>query len=133
MSDHALEDPVRRAHPQSTSVPWHEAAWRQFRLERKMFWRNPSAAFFNFLLPLLFLAPNSARNSSGSRKLKNAALGLRQNILRSSRYWRHAAWRHATRGRACGRADRTGSRTWSLTERRRPPSAPGTRPPGSAA
>jgi ABC-2 type transport system permease protein len=30
-------------------------SWRQFRLERKMFWRNPSAAFFNFLLPLLFL------------------------------------------------------------------------------
>lgn len=30
-------------------------AWRQFRLERKMFWRNPSAAFFNFALPLLFL------------------------------------------------------------------------------
>ncbi len=30
--------------------------WRQFRLERRMFWRNPSAAFFNFLLPLLFLA-----------------------------------------------------------------------------
>src|SRR6201982_2272511 len=31
-------------------------AWRQYRLERKMFWRNPSAAFFNFFLPLLFLA-----------------------------------------------------------------------------
>ena len=30
-------------------------AWRQFRLERRMFWRNPSAAFFNFALPLLFL------------------------------------------------------------------------------
>jgi ABC-2 type transport system permease protein len=30
--------------------------WRQYRLERKMFWRNPSAAFFNFMLPLLFLA-----------------------------------------------------------------------------
>jgi ABC-2 type transport system permease protein len=30
-------------------------AWQQFRLERKMFWRNPSAAFFNFLLPLLLL------------------------------------------------------------------------------
>jgi ABC-2 type transport system permease protein len=30
--------------------------WRQYRLERKMFWRNPSAAFFNFLLPLLFLS-----------------------------------------------------------------------------
>jgi ABC-2 type transport system permease protein len=31
------------------------AVWRQYRLERRMFWRNPSAAFFNFLLPLLFL------------------------------------------------------------------------------
>ena len=34
---------------------WSGLAWRQYRLERKMFWRNPSAAFFNFLLPLLFL------------------------------------------------------------------------------
>src|SRR3984893_14304613 len=31
-------------------------AWRQYRLERRMFWRDPSAAFFNFLLPLLFHA-----------------------------------------------------------------------------
>lgn len=31
-------------------------AWHQYRLERRMFWRNPSAAFFNFALPLLFLA-----------------------------------------------------------------------------
>jgi len=30
-------------------------AWHQYRLERKMFWRNPTAAFFNFVLPLLFL------------------------------------------------------------------------------
>ena len=30
--------------------------WRQYRLERRMFWRNPSAAFFNFLFPLLLLA-----------------------------------------------------------------------------
>src|SRR5207302_6976294 len=30
--------------------------WRQYRLERRMFWRNPSAAFFNFLLPLVLLA-----------------------------------------------------------------------------
>jgi ABC-2 type transport system permease protein len=30
-------------------------AWEQFRLERKLFWRNPSAAFFNFLLPLVLL------------------------------------------------------------------------------
>ncbi len=31
-------------------------AWRQYRLERRLFWRNPTAAFFNFLLPLVFLA-----------------------------------------------------------------------------
>ena len=30
-------------------------AWRQYRLERKMFWRNPTAAFFSFALPLIFL------------------------------------------------------------------------------
>jgi ABC-2 type transport system permease protein len=32
------------------------AVWRQYRLERRMFWRNPSAAFFGVLLPLLLLA-----------------------------------------------------------------------------
>ena len=30
-------------------------AWRQYRLERRLFWRNPTAAFFNFLFPLLLL------------------------------------------------------------------------------
>src|ERR1700733_13942904 len=30
--------------------------WRQYRFERRLFWRNRSAAFFNFLLPLMFLA-----------------------------------------------------------------------------
>ena len=29
--------------------------WHQFRLERKQFWRNPTAAFFGFMLPLVFL------------------------------------------------------------------------------
>ena len=29
--------------------------WHQYRLERRLFWRNPSAAFFNLGLPLLFL------------------------------------------------------------------------------
>ena len=32
------------------------AAWRQYRLERRMFWRNPSAAFFGVVLPLGLLA-----------------------------------------------------------------------------
>ncbi len=30
-------------------------AWEQYRLERKIFWRNPSAAFFSFVLPLSLL------------------------------------------------------------------------------
>src|ERR1700759_2257598 len=34
------------------------------------------------------IAPPPARNSSGSTKLKKAALGLRPNILRSRRDWR---------------------------------------------
>jgi ABC-2 type transport system permease protein len=55
MSDHVLEA-VRPAAPGSPVSSWVGAAWRQFRLERRMFWRNPTAAFFGFLLPLLLLA-----------------------------------------------------------------------------
>src|SRR6478672_10124815 len=43
--------------------------WRQYRLERRMFWRNPSAAFFNFLLPLLLLAGAGAVLSGSQRDL----------------------------------------------------------------
>jgi ABC-2 type transport system permease protein len=43
--------------------------WRQYRLERRMFWRNPSAAFFNFVLPLLFLAAGGAILSGSQRDL----------------------------------------------------------------
>jgi ABC-2 type transport system permease protein len=42
--------------PEHTVQPgFATLSWRQFRLERRMFWRNPSAAFFNLALPLLFL------------------------------------------------------------------------------
>src|ERR1700751_4085374 len=41
-------------------------------------------------LPLR-IAPPAVRNSTGSSKLKNAALGLRQNMRRSSRYWRQVS------------------------------------------
>ena len=54
MSDHAIGRVGRER--RSVGTTWRRAAWRQYRLERRMFWRNPSAAFFNFLLPLLFLA-----------------------------------------------------------------------------
>ena len=43
--------------------------WRQYRLERRMFWRNPSAAFFNFALPLLFLAAGGVILSGSQRDL----------------------------------------------------------------
>jgi ABC-2 type transport system permease protein len=44
-------------------------AWRQYRLERRLFWRNPSAAFFNFLLPLLFLAAGGVILSGNQSQL----------------------------------------------------------------
>lgn len=56
----------------SESAPMAETValgWRQYRLERRMFWRNPSAAFFNFLLPLLFLAGGGAILAGNQRQL----------------------------------------------------------------
>jgi ABC-2 type transport system permease protein len=50
--------------------------WRQYRLERRMFWRNPSAAFFNCLLPLLFLALFGAVFSSSPRNLEVVLPGI---------------------------------------------------------
>ncbi len=50
--------------------------WRQYRLERKMFWRNPSAAFFNFLLPLLFLALFGAILSGSQTQLDIIVPGI---------------------------------------------------------
>jgi ABC-2 type transport system permease protein len=49
-------DAVRPAARAPGGPSWAGAAWRQYRLERRMFWRNPTAAFFGFLLPLLLLA-----------------------------------------------------------------------------
>jgi ABC-2 type transport system permease protein len=45
-------------------------AWEQFRFERKLFWRNPSAAFFNFLLPLLLLVLIAAAFASDDEELE---------------------------------------------------------------
>jgi ABC-2 type transport system permease protein len=55
MSEHAL-DAVHVGADAGSARRWVRSAWRQYRLERRMFWRNPSSAFFNFLLPLLLLA-----------------------------------------------------------------------------
>jgi ABC-2 type transport system permease protein len=54
-------------------------SWRQYRLERRMFWRNPSAAFFNFVLPLLFLFAGGAilsGNQSDLDKLVPSIAGM---------------------------------------------------------
>jgi ABC-2 type transport system permease protein len=53
--------------------------WKQYRLERRMFWRNPSAAFFNFVLPLLFLIGGGAilhGNQHDLNKLVPAIAGM---------------------------------------------------------
>ena len=55
MSEHALKA-VHAAGGSPRRTSWAGAAWRQFRLERRMFWRNPTAAFFGVLLPLVLLA-----------------------------------------------------------------------------
>src|SRR4051794_22868072 len=51
-------------------------AWHQYRLERKMFWRNPTAAFFNFFLPLLFLALFGAIFSGSQKDLDVIVPGI---------------------------------------------------------
>lgn len=51
-------------------------AWRQYRLERRMFWRNPTAAFFSFVLPLLFLALFGAVFSGDREQLEVIVPGI---------------------------------------------------------
>jgi ABC-2 type transport system permease protein len=50
--------------------------WRQYRLERRMFWRNPSAAFFNFALPLIFLGLFGAIFSNDQKNLDVIVPGI---------------------------------------------------------
>jgi ABC-2 type transport system permease protein len=51
-------------------------AWQQFRFERKLFWRNPSAAFFNFLLPLLLLFLVATAFSTDDKELEVLIPGI---------------------------------------------------------
>jgi ABC-2 type transport system permease protein len=56
VTDHALERPRTGAvRAGARRRGWAALTWRQYRLERRMFWRNPTAAFFNAGVPLLFL------------------------------------------------------------------------------
>ena len=51
-------------------------AWQQFRFERKLFWRNPSAAFFNFVLPLLLLVLTASAFSADQDELEVLIPGI---------------------------------------------------------
>jgi ABC-2 type transport system permease protein len=50
--------------------------WRQYRFERRMFWRNPSAAFFNFALPLIFLLLIASVFNTDSEELDTLVPGI---------------------------------------------------------
>src|SRR5215207_6689307 len=79
MTEHAIDHGRARgdtAQRRPSGPHWRGLAWRQYRLERKMFWRNPSAAFFNFLLPLLFLALFGAIFSSDQADLDVIVPGI---------------------------------------------------------
>jgi ABC-2 type transport system permease protein len=51
-------------------------AWEQFRIERKLLWRNPSAAFFNVLLPLLLLVLVASVFASDDSELEVIVPGI---------------------------------------------------------
>ena len=51
-------------------------AWQQFRLERKLFWRNPSAAFFSFVLPLTLLLLVASVFGSDQEELETLIPGI---------------------------------------------------------
>ncbi len=51
-------------------------SWRQYRLERRMFWRNPTAAFFNFLFPLILLGLFGAVFSADQKNLNIIVPGI---------------------------------------------------------
>ena len=74
MSEHALGG-VHAAAPAHGRPSWGAAAWRQYRLERRMFWRNPTA-FFGFLLPLLLLAMFGAVFSGEQEQLDVVVPGI---------------------------------------------------------
>jgi ABC-2 type transport system permease protein len=62
--------------PERQGPSFAALTWRQYRLERRMFWRNPTAAFFNFLVPLLFLALFGAIFSANQKNLNVIVPGI---------------------------------------------------------
>ena len=76
MNEHVLDRAGAGASVGTSPSAWLRLAWRQYRLERRMFWRNPSAAFFNFLFPLIFLALFGAILSDSPETLRIIVPGI---------------------------------------------------------
>jgi ABC-2 type transport system permease protein len=51
-------------------------AWEQLRFERRLFWRNPSGAFFSFILPLLLLVLVAAVFAGDEQELRVLVPGI---------------------------------------------------------
>jgi ABC-2 type transport system permease protein len=84
VSDHALDSVRPASAPAQPS--WGASAWRQYRLERRMFWRNPTAAFFGFLLPLLLLAMFGALFADNQEDLDVIVPGIAGMSVMSSTF-----------------------------------------------
>jgi ABC-2 type transport system permease protein len=50
--------------------------YQQLRFERRLFWRNPSAAFFSFALPLIFLVLIASVFSDDTEELETLVPGI---------------------------------------------------------
>ena len=84
MTEHALE----RAGAGAARTPhrWSGLAWRQYRLERRMFWRNPTAAFFNFMFPLILLGLFGAILSGNQEMLRIIVPGIASMSVMSTTF-----------------------------------------------
>jgi len=63
-----------------------QLGWYQFRLERRMFWRNPTAAFFSIVLPLVFLALFGAIASGDQEALDQLVPGIAAMSIASNTF-----------------------------------------------
>ena len=92
-----------------------------WRLERRLFWRNPSAAFFNFLLPLLFLGLFGAVFSSDQQQLDVIVPGIAGLSVMSTTFSALALlWAISGAGRIKARRMKPAARQRRI-ERLRPP------------
>jgi ABC-2 type transport system permease protein len=84
VTEHALE----RASAGAATSPsaWSGLAWRQYRLERRMFWRNPTAAFFNFMFPLILLGLFGAILSGNHEQLIIVVPGIASMSVMSTTF-----------------------------------------------